>query len=61
MNNLTRQGVRDLNSLGPKTQKPKKVELPPAIFMCSHRHIETLDNGNDRCKDCGELWTPEYP
>lgn len=54
---LTKQGVRDLDSLGPK--KPKPEALPP---NCDHRRMRVCCKINGRgcghwiCDGCGLFW-----
>ena len=54
---MTRQGVRDLSSIGSNKTLGRKVELPPAQFSCKHTRTESAESNNDMwkvCKDCGE-------
>jgi hypothetical protein len=49
---LTRQGVRDLNSLVGKS-KGRRIELPDSMLPpCPHTHMEEY-RGEDHCVDCG--------
>lgn len=60
-NALTRQGVRDLNSLGPRKSKGKKLELPP--FLCPHnkRDLATdVDTNETICTACNSRWTRPF-
>lgn len=50
-NNMTRQGVRNLDSL-PSASKGKVLSLPPT--QCDHKRTK-LDGSHIYCKDCGDL------
>ena len=54
---LTRQGVRDLNNLGPK--KPKPDPIPnncPHRRMREHCLVKGKGCGHWECPDCGLSW-----
>lgn len=54
MDKLTKQGVRNLDALGPKAPK-RRESFPPDTFMCTHRGGWTPTNMgySERCNDCG--------
>ena len=55
---FTRQGVRDLNSLGPRKSKGRKLELPP--FLCPHSKDDLAtddDTGETICIACKSRWS----
>lgn len=53
MTKLTKQGVLDLDSIGPKKPK-KKVELPPeSAFVCDRHQFKYLPIGDQECTRCG--------
>lgn len=55
---LTKQGVRDLNTL-PGKSAGKKLTNPPSHQMCQHPASsiqEDFLSGVTTCKICGESW-----
>lgn len=53
---LTKQGVRDLNSL-PSKPKGKILEEPPVAVLCKHLHTrESMMGYMVVCSDCGAEW-----
>lgn len=59
---LTRQGVRDLNTLGPK-RVPRVLELPPVEGLCLHKDsrgnptiVEVHQTDERYCDLCGAEW-----
>lgn len=47
----TKQGVRDLNHL-PGKSTGKKLEPPPIVIACKHKHVKPFYGGT-QCEDCG--------
>ena len=57
MKKLTKQGVRDLNSLPSKPRGIVLTEPPKEALQCKHPHIQSTMYGHcDQCSSCGQLW-----
>lgn len=54
---LTKQGVRDLNSI-PSKPKGVKLDPPPKKLeaFCKHARTKTLESGDSMCLDCDTIW-----
>jgi hypothetical protein len=55
---MTRQGVRDLNTI---QGKPRGITLnfpPPGSLICSHpkRKLIAHEDGSTECDSCGIVW-----
>jgi hypothetical protein len=53
---LTRQGVRDLDSLPSKPKGVKLVEPPKLASFCKHIRIKDMESGDSMCLDCPLVW-----
>ena len=52
---LTKQGLRDLDSI-PSKPKGIKLDMPPRNQFCKHKNKKILNNGDTICLDCDKLW-----
>ena len=55
-NKLTKQGVRNLDTI-PSKSKGIKLDMPPINQFCKHTNIKKNQlTGDTECLDCGALW-----
>jgi len=57
---MTRQGVRDLNTIKGKSVGKKLTLPPPGVIPCLHlkKNLFAHEDGATECGSCGQVWEP---